>query len=45
VGRLCGQHGEKINSYRILVGKPEVKKHLEDVGVKERAVLMELKEI
>jgi hypothetical protein len=25
MGRLCSTNGEKINAYRLLVGKPEVK--------------------
>jgi len=40
--RLAG--GER-NSYRILVGKSEVKKQFENLNVYERAVLMELKEM
>jgi predicted RNA-binding protein YlqC (UPF0109 family) len=28
IGKACSKHGEKINAYRILVGKPKKKKRL-----------------
>jgi hypothetical protein len=31
--------GENINAYRVLVGKPEGKKHLEDIDAGERMIL------
>jgi len=31
--------GEKINAYRVLVGKSEGKNHLEDLGVDGRKIL------
>ena len=31
--------GEKIGTYRVLVGKPEGKRHLEDPGVDGRIIL------
>jgi hypothetical protein len=33
VGRACGTHGRGEKVYRVLVGKPEGKDHLEDQGV------------
>jgi hypothetical protein len=28
MGRACSKHGDKLNAYRILVGKPEGKRPL-----------------
>jgi hypothetical protein len=28
LGRICSTHGEKLNAYRVLVGKPEGKRPL-----------------
>jgi hypothetical protein len=36
---------EMRNAYRILVGKPNGKNHLEDLGIKEKTNKMILKEI
>jgi hypothetical protein len=33
MGRVCCTNGEKRNAYRILVGKPEVKRPLESPKV------------
>jgi hypothetical protein len=35
-GTTCGAYGEKRNAYRILVGKPEGKRLLDDIGVDVR---------
>jgi hypothetical protein len=34
--RACGTHGWERNVYRVLMGKPEGKNHLEDQGVEGR---------
>jgi hypothetical protein len=39
VGGTCGTHGEGRSVYRVLFGRPECKKHLEDLGVGERITL------
>jgi hypothetical protein len=39
MGRACRTNGEKTNAYRILVGKPEEKDHLEDLDVGGRIIL------
>jgi hypothetical protein len=36
VGGTCGTHGGWEKCYRILVGKPEVKGHWEDLCIGER---------
>jgi hypothetical protein len=33
MGRACSTNGEKMNTYRILVGNPEGKDHYEDQDV------------
>jgi hypothetical protein len=33
MGEACSAYGERRGVYKVLVGKPEVKKHLEDPGV------------
>jgi hypothetical protein len=37
--RHMAQMGEMINEYRILLGKPEGKRPLQDLGVDERIIL------
>jgi hypothetical protein len=39
MGKECSTHGEKRNPYRILMGKPEVKRPLEDLDVGGRIIL------
>ena len=39
VGGACSTYGEKRVAYRVLVGKPEERDHLEDPGVDERIIL------
>jgi hypothetical protein len=38
VGHVA-HRGEIRNAYRVLVGKPEVKKHLEETGIDGRMIL------
>jgi hypothetical protein len=33
MGRACSTNGEEMNSYRVLVGMREVKRHREDQDV------------
>jgi hypothetical protein len=33
MGRACSTHGNKKNTYRILVKKPEGKNHYEDLDI------------
>jgi hypothetical protein len=46
VGGTCGTHGEERNVYRVLIGKPEVKRPL---GIPRRrwedGIRMDLREI
>jgi hypothetical protein len=37
--RACSTHGENRNAYRMLVGKPEGKRPLEDLDVGGRIIL------
>jgi hypothetical protein len=39
MGKECSTHGEKRNAHRILMGKPEVKRPLEDIDVDGRIIL------
>jgi hypothetical protein len=39
MGGACGTYGEKRGAYRILVGRPEGRHHLEDPGVDGRIIL------
>jgi len=39
MGRACSTYGERRGAYRILVGKPEGKKHLEDLGINGKILL------
>jgi hypothetical protein len=39
VDRTCGTHGEGRGVYRVLVGRPEGKRPLEDIGVGRRITL------
>jgi hypothetical protein len=39
VGRACSADGNRRGVYRVLVGKPEGKSHLEDPGVDRRIIL------
>jgi hypothetical protein len=38
MGGACSTHGELSNAYKSLVGKPEEKNHLEDLGVDGRII-------
>jgi len=38
MGGACSAYGEMRGVYRVLVGTPEVKKHLEDPGVDCRII-------
>jgi len=40
VGGTCSAYGERRGVYRVLVGKPEGKRHLEDPGVDGKIILM-----
>jgi hypothetical protein len=33
MGRVCSKYGERRGAYRVLVGKPEGRNHLEDPSV------------
>jgi hypothetical protein len=39
MGRACYVYGERRGAYRILVGKPEAKNHLEDLVMDGRIIL------
>ena len=39
MGRACSSYGERRGVYKVLVGKPERKNHLEDPGVDGRIIL------
>jgi hypothetical protein len=39
MGRACTTYGERRAVYRILVGKPEGRDHLEDPGIDVRIIL------
>jgi hypothetical protein len=39
MGRACSKHGEKRNAYRVLMGKLEEKRTLEDLDVGGRVIL------
>jgi hypothetical protein len=39
MGGACSTYGENSGVYRVLVRKPEGKKHLEDPGVDGRVIL------
>jgi hypothetical protein len=39
MGPTCGTYGERRDVYRVLVGKPEGKRHVEDQGVDGRIIL------
>jgi hypothetical protein len=45
VGRTCSTHGEKRNTWNILVGKPEEKRPLGRPGLSRYNIKMELREI
>jgi len=38
IGAACSRYGERRGAYSVLVGKPERKNHLEDLGVDGRIV-------
>ena len=38
-GGTCSTYGERRDVYRVLVGKPEGERHLEDQGVDGRIIL------
>ena len=39
MGRTCSTYGERRCAYRVLVGKPDGRNHLEDRGVDGRIIL------
>jgi hypothetical protein len=39
MGRACSTHGDVRNAYNVLVGKPEDKRHSEDLDIDERIIL------
>jgi hypothetical protein len=39
MGGICSTYGEGRNAYRVLVGKPEGRNHLEDPDVDGRIIL------
>jgi hypothetical protein len=39
MGGACGTYGVRSSVYRVLVGKPEGKNHLEDPGIDGRIIL------
>jgi hypothetical protein len=39
IGRTCSTYGGRRGAYRVLVGKPEGRNHLEDPGVDGRIIL------
>ena len=39
IGGACSRYGARRGAYRILVGKPEGRNHLEDPGVDGRIIL------
>ena len=39
MGGACSAYGERKGVYRVLVGKPETKNHLGDLGVEGKIIL------
>ena len=39
INRPCSTYGERTGVYRVLVGKPKGRNHLEDPGVDGRIIL------
>jgi hypothetical protein len=39
MGGACSTYGERRGLYRVLVGKPEGKNHLEDPGIDGRTII------
>ena len=41
MGWACGTYGDRRGAYRVLVGKPECKNHLDGLGVDGRDIFMD----